>query len=501
MGRAALSLMSARLLALGSGFAFSIVLAHRFGASGEADVFFLALFLPNALAALFLAQVPAALIPAYTAAGADRRGLLRAALHLATALAGGLVLAGALLSDPLAAWLAPGFNAAQREQASTFLAVLMAIVLVAAIVGALRGMLNAEGVFFITEFEKLVGHAVAIGIVLIGAARWGIAAAVWGVVAAGVARVLVVALPARRFVRGPTGSPRPALRGFAGAFVLLVVCELFHHVNHGVGRALATQIGESAVSYLSYADRVAALAPYLVFGAVGWAMAPRLSRLAAAGQREAFAQTAFSGLRLSLLIGLPMAVFLIAAAEPLTILIFVRGEFTLQDARACAPVLQAYAPGLVGAGGFILLQAFVALRKLGRLIPVFAVGAVANFLMARAWIPALGTAGIALAFAVTTAGCFAVGLFVLRRLIGGRPGNFGLVKIGIATILCALAAADPFELLKGAAPLLQLGAKGAALVAVYGAALRAMRSEDLRFLLAKVRELRGNSRRMGRGAG
>jgi peptidoglycan biosynthesis protein MviN/MurJ (putative lipid II flippase) len=306
-------------------------------------------------------------------------------------------------------------------------------------------------------------------------------------------RLAVVTLPAAR--RAPSlAAPAPAgaLGRFGASLALLLSCELFHHLNHAVGRRLASGLGESAVSSLAYADRVVALGPFLVFGAVGWALAPRLSEDAAAGRREAFARTAAAGLRLSLLVGLPLAIVLAAAAEPLLSWLFVGGRFGPEDARRCAPVLQAYAPALAGAGTFVLVQAYAALGRLGSLAPVFAGGALLNALLATRWAPTWGAPGIALAFALSTAGCFAVGALLLARWVGPTGGAGELARILGAAIPCGAVAWDPLNLLS------PLGALGPAVAAalVYPAALAALGSEDLRLMTAKVRRWAAGSRRM-----
>lgn len=408
-------MMLARALALASGFAFSLVLAHRFGASKEADAFFMAMFVPNAVAALLWVQVPSALIPAYVAA-ADRDALLRRALWICAGIGAGAAAAIAAGAGPLVDALAPGFDEAQRRVTVDMTRVLAAAALLAAIGGAMRAALNANGTFFITEFDRVVGHGVTIAVMLAAAPRFGVLAAAIGVTAGTAARAAVLAVAGARWIRRgpPAGSGR-----FVGALGLLILGELFHHVNHGVGRFYASDLGESAVAYLGYADRVAALAPFLVFGAVGFALAPRFSELAAAGRREEFARRAATAMRLSVAVGLPLAIVLIVAAEPILTLLFVRGEFTPEDAHACAPVLWGYAPGLLGAGTFVMVQAYAALGALRRLVPVFAAASALNA-AGTAWLaPRYGAAGIALAFGATTALAFAVGAARLRNIALG----------------------------------------------------------------------------------
>lgn len=405
-------MMLARALALASGFAFTLVLAYVFGASREADAFFMALFLPNAVAALLWVQVPSALIPAYMAAP-DRDALMRRALATCAWIGGAASLAIAAGAGLIANLMAPGFGAEQRDLTAAMIRILAVSALLASLGGAIRAALNANRTFFITEFDRVVGHGVTIVVIVLAAPRLGILAAAIGVLAGTAARTIVLAFAGARWIRGGRATNTG---NFAGALGLLVLGEIFHHVNHGVGRYLAGGLGESAVAYLGYADRVAALAPFLVFGAVGFALAPRFSELAAAGRREEFARQATAAMRLSMAVGLPLAVVLIVGAEPILTLLFVRGEFTAEDARACAPVLWGYAPGLLGAGTFVMVQAYAALGRMARLVPIFAAAAALNAAGAAWLAPRTGAAGIALAFGVSTALAFAAGAAQLRRL-------------------------------------------------------------------------------------
>jgi putative peptidoglycan lipid II flippase len=114
-------------------------------------------------------------------------------------------------------------------------------------------------------------------------------------------------------------------------------------------------LGQGAVSYIYYADRLNQLPLALVGIGVGTAILPVISRQIGAGNEAGAIHTQNRAIELSLLLALPAAVGLMIASTPLVRGLLQTGHFTPSDTQASAAVLTAYSFGLPA---YILIKVF-----------------------------------------------------------------------------------------------------------------------------------------------
>ena len=356
--------MASRVL----GFARDILIASRLGAGPVADAFFVALKLPNLFRRLFgEGAFNAAFVPAFTGAlvkeGRDAaRDLAERMAVLLGLWLGLLTVIGLLFMPQVIAVLAPGFAVDPGKFALAvdltritfgYLPLICLTALISGVLNALDRFAAAAAapVFFnlmlmaglvgLTPYVATPGHALA-----------------WGVLASGVVQLVMVWVAARQAgmaigLRAPTLTPpvRQVLRrmgpGILGAGVT--------QINLAVDVIIASLLPSGAVSYLYYADRVAQLPLGVVGAALGTAMLPLLARQLRAGQRLSAHRSLNRGVELALLLSLPAAAGLAAAAGPIIAALFQRGAFGAEAAAASTTALMAYAFGLPA---FVLVKVF-----------------------------------------------------------------------------------------------------------------------------------------------
>lgn len=119
---------------------------------------------------------------------------------------------------------------------------------------------------------------------------------------------------------------------------------------------IATMLGDGAVSWLFYSDRLVEL-PLGVFGvAIATVIMPGLSRLSATQSGEKFSQMLDWAIRFVVLIALPATLALIILAEPILYTLFYHGEMKQSDILMSSYSLKAYALGLFA---FMLIKVLV----------------------------------------------------------------------------------------------------------------------------------------------
>jgi len=189
----------------------------------------------------------------------------------------------------------------------------------------------------------------------------------WGVLVGGALQALILvpplvrlgALPRLRW-QGLSGDIRHVLRNLGPGLVGLGLLQFTTLVN----LKYASGLGEGAISYIYWADRLLELPLSLISVSLGTALLPTLSLLWSQGQKLQMSKTAETYLRLNLFIALPAALGLYFLALPIVEVLFMRGRFTGVDAEATAAVLRIYAVLLLASSAVrVLVPAYYATKN------------------------------------------------------------------------------------------------------------------------------------------
>ncbi|HSX84762.1 MAG TPA: murein biosynthesis integral membrane protein MurJ, partial [Cellvibrio sp.] len=207
----------------------------------------------------------------------------------------------------------------------------------------------------------------------------------WSIIAAGVFSLLFQ-LP---FLRQIHLLPSPRLdwsHPGVKRILMLMTPALFgvsvSQLNLLLDSTIATMLGDGAVSWLFYSDRLVEL-PLGVFGvAIATVIMPGLSRLSAAQSGEKFSHMLDWAIRFVVLIALPATLALIILAEPILYTLFYHGEMTSNDILMSSYSLKAYALGLFA---FMLIKVLVpgyfARQDMKAPVRIGIVAIIANILM------------------------------------------------------------------------------------------------------------------------
>ncbi len=254
-----------------------------------------------------------------------------------------------------------------------------------------------------------------------------------------------------------------------------------------LGQSVRYPLERGAVAALFYGERLYQF-PLGVLGlAVATAIFPLLSRHAARGDRQKLGADLTLALRLVLFLGVPAAAGLIMLAEPLTRLLFQRGNFTPDDTARTAATIACYATGVwafcalpVIVRGFYALGDYVAPAKIAGGI----VGLNLALNLTLIWTP-LAEAGLALATSISAALQVVVLLLIFSRRKSPLAWSALAVTAGrtlLATLLMAAAGYGTLRLIPDgggliyqlARVLLPLGVS----VAVYGGVYCLLRGRE-----------------------
>ena len=447
--------MASRLL----GLVREIVAAALFGASNEKAAYVIGYYLPFFFQRLLLGgTLSIVFIPTiteYLTRGdrAETERVTATLFNLILLLGAAMVLLGEVLAPLLVRLAAPGFAA----QGLIPLAIeLSRIIFVAMLFLGLAvyatGFLQAHQHFTVPALAPLLFNLVIIGGTLWLGPRIGIRglAIAW---VGGTAAQFAVQWPAMRragFRYRPLLNLRhPAVRKFVRlavpAMLGLAVLEVNAYVSRFFASFLPPGPGVNAVAVLDYAYEVMQAPVGIIAVSIATAVFPTLARQAAEQDSAGLRATTAFGLRMVLVLILPVLALVLALADPLVRLLFQRGEFTSGATAAVAAALRGYTLGLGAvAAYYIITRAFYALQDMATPVKVGGGMILFNAVLAFLLMRPLGATGIALATSIVNVTNAALLLWLLRRRLGTFEGRRTFVtgaRASAAAVLAGLAAA------------------------------------------------------------
>ncbi len=193
---------------------------------------------------------------------------------------------------------------------------------------------------------------------------------------------------------------------------------------------------QGAVAALYYGDRICDYPLGIVGLPVAVALFPLLCRHAVRGDHRQLGDDMTLGLRLILFLSVPAGVGLILLAQPITRLIYERGEFHPEDTVRVASMIVCYASGIwANCAWPVLVRGFYALNDHGTPVRVGAATVALNLALNLTLIWPLAEAGLAISTTVAAI----VQLFVLMAIFSCRLAPLGWRSLAATTARTVLA--------------------------------------------------------------
>ncbi len=349
------------------GLVRDIVVANLMGAGSSADVFFFANKIPNFLRRLFAEGAFAqAFVPVLTEyqekhdpeAVRDLIGKVAGTLGVLVSI---VTLVGVIGSPVLAALFGGGWfmdwvhNEPGGEKfvlASLMLKITFPYLWFITFTALAGSILNTRGRFAVSAFTP-----VFLNIAIICAAIYlspkmaepeiGLA---WGVFAGGVVQFLFqipFLIQERALVKPSWGWHHPGVVRIRTLMIPALFGVSVSQINLLLDTFIASFLMTGSISWLYYSDRLLEF-PLGIFGiAIATVILPALSRKHVNAEVGEFSRTMDWGVRAVLLLGLPAMFGLIVLAQPMLMVLFMRGAFSHETVLMASYSLYAYGSGLL----------------------------------------------------------------------------------------------------------------------------------------------------------
>ena len=451
--RAAASVSGMTLLSRITGFVRDTLIAVMFGAGALTDAFFVAFRIPNLLRRLFaegaFSQAFVPVLGEYRKRQGDEAtrvlagkvlAMLAAVLFVATII--GIVAAPAIVYLSAAGFAR---DADKFALTVTMLRICFPYILFVSLVSFASGLLNTYGSFKAPAFTPVLLNLSFIAFAVLVAPRMEqpVVALAWAVFFGGLAQ-LVFQIPFLRHI-GMLPRPRwdPKDEGVMRVLKLMAPAALgvsVAQISLLINTQIASWLGDGAVSWIYYADRLMEFPSAMLGVAIGTVLLPSLVRHHSGNDTAAYSKLLDWGLRVTLVLALPAALALAMLSVPIITTLFWHGEaFSRHDVMMTRSALIAYAAGLAGLILVkVLAPGFYARQNIRTPVKVAIVTLVITQLLNAAFVPFFKHAGLALAISVGA--CFNAGwLWLLMHRTGvyrAEPGwGAFLLKLAVALYL------------------------------------------------------------------
>ena len=350
MGIAALIMGFSVLISRFMGLFRDKVISWQFGASGETDLYFAAFILPDFLNYLLSGgYVSITLIPLLSKLmekdTEDAWKFFSTVFCWATGVVVLLSLILWIFAPYIVPFLAPGFEHAQLLRLTDFLRIILPAQICFLPGACFTALLYIRKQFTIPALVPLIYNGMillcGVSFPYLGIAE-GMEGFCWGVLLGAFLGSLYLPYLAAKAggIRLSFHWKHVCLKRFLYLALPLMIGQSVVVLDEQFIRIFGSMAGTGEVSLLSYARRIMMVPVGVVAQAAGVASFPFLAGLFAKNDMESFCETLQRALKNTLVIVLPVTLYMIAAAKPTLGFIFEGGQFGMAETLSAAPDLQ-----------------------------------------------------------------------------------------------------------------------------------------------------------------
>ena len=495
------------------GFVRQAAVNAVFGASGSADVLNAVFNIPNNLRKLLAeGALSSAFIPVLSRASSDeeasRQGvpqdIVRNLLTFQYLVLIPVLLLSVVFAGPITRFVLDFPEIERQELAAELFRWFIHYALLISVSAVIMGTLNSHGRFTVPAFTPIIFSVCVISSILLLYRRLGLHAMTVGILAGGLAQVLVQVPGFRRLgfdFRPSFDFTSAPFRRIMRQWLPVVAASSVFAISQQVSLYFASGLEDGSSSALANAVIFWQL-PQGIFGvSIMTVLFPRMSREAAQDDRIALKRTLGFGVRAIVALLVPSAIILALLGREVIAVSFQRGNFELVDTLRTARVLTAYCIGMAGVSAFNFLQRFFYSYGDYRTPTLAAVGVVIIDVSLSLWLKEtpLRVSGLAIANSIA----FTCGAIVLlartRSVVGGVELGAILTTIG-KTVLSAAPAVGLILLVRPALVVWwEAGSSFTGFAVIAGVGVLAVALVGFGFIVLKVEVVAMLVRRRTRG--
>ena len=420
-----------------AGLVREIVAASYFGITGPMSAFTIAFQIPNLVRSLFAdAAIQAAFVPVFLEKleQGDRREAFRMAsqmIFLVTMVLGAITAVFVLAAPLIVPLFAPGFEGELLDLTVTLSQILFPILIILGVTGMVVGVLNSDDRFAAFAISPFFWNVAIIAVLVALAPAFSeedqIYAYAIGILVGTAIQFAIPAWDLRNTIRGavPDDLALRASHHAGGQRVLLLMLPVtislgLINFNLVINSFFGTLVSEEAPAAIDKAFRIYMLPQGVFSVAIATVVFPTLARFAAREEYDELRRTMANGMRQILLMLIPAAAAILVLSEPMTRLVYQRGEFDAAQTEVVAEALFWFSFSLPFNGLFLLMtRTFFSLQRPWVPTAISGANLAITAIAALTLYGPFGVGGIVAATAIATAASVVAEAVILRTSSGG----------------------------------------------------------------------------------
>lgn len=418
----ALWLTLAAIIVRSCGAIREIVFAGVFGVSQETDAFFLALTYATFVPSVLSSALGTALVARFASdrGRASLRGDTIVGLGRYICVAGLITTLATFFFAPLVLSSLFSLKGHALENATTYSRILAPLGATMIISASMDALLNSAKQFFVPGITSAATPVTMIAAIMLLGGHWGIEAAAWGMVAGGLAEVLILSLTIslqRRVLFGDHTSETAANDyGLFWKSISFLACSAtIAAVSPVVDQVFLSKLEPGAITTFNYASKVNGLLIGLFGTAFSVAIYPYLSDLAARRNTAALKHLAWRISAFILPITLVASTIVFLFSYEIVQLLFTRGNFTEADTLVVAHIQRIFAFQLVFyAAGLVAMRVLNAVGAADFVFWISCIGVALNAMFDWLFYQSMGAGGIALSSVLTSVASLVFALLFIK---------------------------------------------------------------------------------------
>ncbi len=448
--KAASLIAAASILSKILGFVRDTAMAKYYGATWAADAFLAASFVPSMLFTAVGLGLTTTVIPVFTRRLHDdgeeaAAGFINSLITLTLLICLALSVIGVLIAPFLVRVFAPGFRGETFTVTVYQTRLLLPTIVLMALSAIATGYLQARERFTWPALVGIPANILMIAILVLGAPRYGIMAAVIGTILVALCQFLVLwpGLREVRFRYRPLLNWQdPGLRQVGRKIVPVLFAGGVGQFGMAVDRMLASGLAAGSIAALNFGSKLTQFPLGIFVAAVYTVLFPTFSRYAADKDLGSLRSALASGIRVSIFLTLPVTVGLAVLREPIVRILFERGAFDPRATAMTATAVLFLSLGLIPmALQQVINRVYFSLQDTVTPMLWGMAGVAVNVVLDLLLVRSMQLGGLALATSIAALFSVVLLMDVLRRRLGGlgtRSMLDGAWRMGVASVAMGL---------------------------------------------------------------
>ncbi|MBN1823323.1 MAG: hypothetical protein JW803_03280 [Endomicrobiales bacterium] len=470
-------------------FLSNVLIAAKFGAGAEMDLYFAAITIPLFVIEIATSTLNYTFIPFFTEYSIKKRDnlwkIVSAVINLIIIVTVVTTVVGVVSSGQIMSFIAPGFGQAQVAGSRIILQILLPLTIFAVLNELFASIYYSKRRFMIPSFNKIIAPVLIIAYILLFHDVLSTKSIVLAMLTAGIVQMFLLlgGMCAKKEMQYSFNLEfrSEGIRELIGLMLPLVIGMIIYRGVPIVDRFFLSKLGEGSISHVGYAQKLIAVLSMILVSGISLSIFPSMSKYAAERNMPAFKGIISKGIKMLLFMGVPIMVFLSVFGRDVIKVVFERRAFTSGDTGAVYIAFVIYLLSLPASMiGTVISQGFYALKRnllissLGYvLFPIYVF--LCYFLLGR-----IGYLAVPAAFAVFHNLAIVMTIVIIKKITGGadwHPVLPTLAKIAAGTAM-SLAMVYPFYYIAEGAPLVKVLLCACGLAVYYVFSKKVFRMEE-----------------------